>query len=197
MKIYTKIKLIPIDAIKPYFNNPRKNEKTVVALTEAIKKVGFNVPLVIDKQNVIIKGHSRYYAAKNLELKELPCIISENDDKQNNADRIYDNAIQDLSEWNNEKLALELRELDFQIPELDFDLGDINSYLGNTNDLDNIYNKKTDPKALEKALDKINNETKDDEQTLIIIPCSKCGNESLVSIEDLTHYKTFMERKPR
>lgn len=96
--------------LKPYFNNPRNNDKAVMALVRIIPRVGFNVPIVVDKEMVIIKGHSRWNAARILELDEVPVIISEASDEQNNKDRVLDNAIHDLTEWDYDMLKVEIEE---------------------------------------------------------------------------------------
>lgn len=103
-----QIVMIDPKKLKPYFRNPRNNNKAVSALVKIIPRVGFNVPIVVDKDLVIIKGHSRWNASRILELKEVPIIISESTDEQNNRDRILDNAIHDLTEWDFEKLKTEL-----------------------------------------------------------------------------------------
>ena len=102
------IVMISPEKLKPYFRNPRNNDKTVEALVKIIPRVGFNVPIVVDKDMVIIKGHSRWNASRILELKEVPVIISEASEEQNNKDRILDNAIHELTEWDYEKLKVEL-----------------------------------------------------------------------------------------
>ena len=85
-----KLEIVMLDPeqLKPYFRNPRNNDKTVEALVKIIPRVGFNVPIVVDKDYVIIKGHSRWSASKILELKEVPCIISSASEEQNNKARI-------------------------------------------------------------------------------------------------------------
>ena len=103
-----KIVMINPEKLKPYFRNPRNNDKTVEALVKIIPRVGFNVPIVVDKDLVIIKGHSRWNASRILGLKEVPCIISEASEEQNNKDRILDNAIHELTEWDYNKLKVEL-----------------------------------------------------------------------------------------
>lgn len=102
------IVMLSPEKLKPYFRNPRNNDKTVEALVKIIPRVGFNVPIVVDKNMVIIKGHSRWNASRILGLKEVPCIISEASEEQNNKDRILDNAIHELTEWDYEKLKVEL-----------------------------------------------------------------------------------------
>lgn len=64
-----------IDEIIPYINNPRDNEPAVDAVASSIKNFGFNQPIAIDSKNEIIAGHTRYKAAKKLDLKEVPCVI--------------------------------------------------------------------------------------------------------------------------
>ena len=103
-----KIVMINPEKLKPYFRNPRNNDKTVEALVKIIPRVGFNVPIVVDKDMVIIKGHSRWNASRILGLKEVPVIISEASEEQNNKDRILDNAIHELTEWDYDKLKVEL-----------------------------------------------------------------------------------------
>lgn len=102
------IHMIDPKKLQPYFRNPRKNDETVLALVNMIPKVGFNVPIVVDTEMVIIKGHSRWNAARILELEEVPVIISEASDEQNDKDRILDNAIHDLTEWDYKGLRTEI-----------------------------------------------------------------------------------------
>ena len=68
---------IKIGDIIPYEKNPRKNDDAVKYVAESIKQFGFKVPIVIDKNNVIIAGHTRYKASKKLGLKEVPCIVAD------------------------------------------------------------------------------------------------------------------------
>lgn len=106
-----KIVMKPVNEIIPYWRNPRRNDKTVDALVEVISKSGFNVPLVIDKNNVVVKGHARLRAAKRLGMTEVPCIVSEASEDVIKADRIADNKIQELSRWDFGKLNMELDRL--------------------------------------------------------------------------------------
>lgn len=118
--IEKEIVMKPIGEIKPYEHNPRRNDKTVELLCRIIPKVGFNVPLVIDSNGVIVKGHARYTAAKQLGIAELPCIITHADADAIKADRIADNKISEFSEWINQELMHEVDMLD-----IDFDLSDM------------------------------------------------------------------------
>lgn len=120
MDIANKIVMKKISEIKPYIRNPRKNDKTVELLCEIIPKVGFNVPLVIDKNGIIVKGHARFRAGIRLGMKELPCIITDADEEAIKLDRIADNRISEFSEWLNEDLQHELDMLNIDFSDLEF-----------------------------------------------------------------------------
>ena len=61
----------------PYQNNPRKNDEAVDYVAASIKEFGFKVPIIIDQNNEIVAGHTRLKAAKELHLKEVPCIVAD------------------------------------------------------------------------------------------------------------------------
>ena len=105
-----------VSELKPYENNPRDNSKAIDKVAESIKEFGFKVPIVIDKDDVIVTGHTRLKASEKLGLKEVPCIIA-NDltEKQIKAFRLADNKVSDYSIWDNKKLLQELEELNFDI----------------------------------------------------------------------------------
>lgn len=121
------IESIKIKDIKPYENNPRRNDGAVEAVKASIREFGFKVPLVIDKNNVIVCGHTRYSACKELKYKEIPCIRADDlTDDQIKAFRIADNKVSELAEWDFERLQVELDDIsldmsDFgvEIPEID------------------------------------------------------------------------------
>ena len=119
MKIVDK----KLKELKPYLNNPRHNSKAVPAVKESILKFGFKVPLVIDKNNVIVCGHTRFYASKEIGLETVPCIIADDlTEEQINAFRLVDNRTSEFADWDFEKLAEELSELaDFDLEEFKFD----------------------------------------------------------------------------
>lgn len=121
MEVSNEIVMMKTNAIKPYLRNARKNDETVNKLVDVISKVGFNQPIVIDKNNVIVKGHSRWKAAIRLGLKEIPCIISNNSDEINKLDRLADNKVGEFSKWDDDLLATELTSIDFE----DFDVFDL------------------------------------------------------------------------
>ena len=114
------VKLLPIDSIRPYENNPRLNDAAVEAVAQSIKEYGFRQPMVTDPQRIIICGHTRYRAALKLGLKKVPVHIAHDlTPEQIKAYRIADNKTADLSDWNYELLPIELGELQAMNYDLD------------------------------------------------------------------------------
>lgn len=115
-----QIEYLEIDKVIPYVNNPRLNDgEAVDRVAASIKEYGFKSPIIVDKDNVIVAGHTRYKAAKKLELDTVPVIKADDlTPEQIRAYRIADNKTAEYATWDNDLLALELNELQ----NLDFDL---------------------------------------------------------------------------
>ena len=101
-----------LEELIPYDNNPRNNEDAVDAVAESIKEFGWQQPIVIDPDSVIVAGHTRYLAAKKLQLKTVPVVIATDLTKdQIKAYRLADNRTAELASWDYEKLNLEMMDL--------------------------------------------------------------------------------------
>lgn len=101
-----------IEELKPYKNNPRKNDEAVPYVAESIKQFGFKVPIIIDNNNEIIAGHTRYKASIELKMKEVPCIIADDlNEEQIKAFRLADNKVAEKAEWDMDLLELELQDI--------------------------------------------------------------------------------------
>lgn len=101
-----------VEDLIPYENNPRNNEKSVDYVANSIKEFGFKVPIIIDKDNIVIAGHTRLKASEKLKLEEVPCIVATDlTEEQITAFRLADNKVGEGSEWNKDLLNLELDEL--------------------------------------------------------------------------------------
>lgn len=123
-----QIKEYNLADITPYERNPRKNDDAVQYVAASIKEFGFRVPIIIDSNNVIVAGHTRYKAAQKLGLAKVPCIIADDlTDEQIKAYRLADNKVSEFSAWDMELLTDELDGLiDFDMSEFGFaDLSDI------------------------------------------------------------------------
>lgn len=99
----------PIREITPYKKNPRNNDGAVDAVAASIREFGWQQPIVVDKDGVIIAGHTRYKAAKKLGLKEVPVVVAENlTEEQVRAYRLADNKTGELAGWDFSALEEEL-----------------------------------------------------------------------------------------
>ena len=122
MLIVTK----PLSEIRPYEKNPRKNDEAVQYVANSIKEFGFKVPIVIDKDGIIVAGHTRYKASKKLKLTEVPCIIADDlTEEQIKAYRLADNKVAEKSEWDFDLLSGELDDiLNIDMEQFDFDVSE-------------------------------------------------------------------------
>ena len=117
--------------LQPYENNPRINDRAVPYVAESIEKYGFKVPIVIDKDGVIVAGHTRYLASIELGLDTVPCIVADDlTDEQIKEYRLVDNKVAEFSNWDFISLEQELEDLDFGgadfgFPELNIDWADV------------------------------------------------------------------------
>lgn len=117
---------INIDKLIPYEKNPRHNDEAVQYVKESIEQFGFKVPIVIDKNNVVIAGHTRLKASKELGLKKVPCIIADDlTEEQVKAYRLADNKVSEQATWDFDLLDEELSEI------LDIDMSDFGFVLHN------------------------------------------------------------------
>lgn len=116
----------PLHQLQPYEKNPRKNDGAVQAVANSIREFGFKVPLVIDKNYVIIAGHTRYKAALQLGMETVPCVIADDlTEEQIKAFRIADNKTGELAEWDFALLNEELSDIsDIDMSEFGFHVQD-------------------------------------------------------------------------
>ena len=117
-----KIVNLKTEQLIPYVNNPRNNDDAVDKVAASIKEFGFKVPIVIDKDNVVVTGHTRLLASKKLGLQEVPCVIADDlSPAQIKAFRIADNKVSEYAQWDEDMLKVELEELE----EMNFDLDSV------------------------------------------------------------------------
>ena len=112
---------LKLDEIHPYEKNPRNNAGAVDAVASSIKEFGFKVPIIIDKDNVIVAGHTRYKAATKLGLEEVPCIKADDlTEEQIKAFRLADNKVSELAEWDIKLLDEELNGITMDMEQFGF-----------------------------------------------------------------------------
>jgi len=123
-----------IEELKPYEKNPRNNDEAVEYVANSIKEFGFKVPVVIDKNNVIVAGHTRYKACQKLGIKDIPCVIAiDLSPEQIKAFRLADNKVAEKSSWNISLLELELDDIiNIDMEQFDFTIFEENEELSIT-----------------------------------------------------------------
>lgn len=123
-----QVQSIKISEVKPYDKNPRKNDGGVEAVANSIKEFGWQQPIVVDKDNVIIVGHTRYKAAKKLGMDKVPVVVADSlSPEQVKAYRLADNKTGELTDWDmgllDDELA-DIADIDMSDFGFDLDLGD-------------------------------------------------------------------------
>ena len=110
-----------LNEVKPYWNNPRRNEQAVAAVSSSIKEFGFQNPIIVDSGFTIIAGHTRLEAAKQLQLEQVPCLIADGlTPEQVRAFRLADNKTAEIADWNLPKLSAELQEIKMDMTSFGF-----------------------------------------------------------------------------
>jgi len=138
-----KIVEMGIDSIIPYDNNPRINAKAVEKVRESIRQFGFRVPIIVDKNKVIVAGHTRREAAKLEGLYTVPVIFAEDmTEEQIKAFRLVDNKTNEYAEWDFDRLERELREIsDIDMEMWDFEF--VEDEYEDEDEDDSPYSEKT------------------------------------------------------
>lgn len=116
-----------IDELIPYENNARINDKAIDIVANSIQEFGFKNPVIIDKNKVIVAGHTRVEACKKLGIDKVPCIIADDlTEEQIKAFRLADNKVAEVAEWDYNKLDAELAQIELDMSKFNFDIKDIN-----------------------------------------------------------------------
>lgn len=139
---------IGLSYLVEYENNPRNNDSAAEKVAASIKEFGFKVPIIVDKNNVIVAGHTRLKAARLLGMEKVPCIVADDlTPEQIKAFRLADNKVAELSGWDFVKLEEELAELEDQFNMADFGFVDSHDV-----DIDSFFEdheaKEKEPKTV-------------------------------------------------
>lgn len=171
--------------IRPYENNPRNNEAAIQYVANSIKDFGFKVPIVIDKNGVIITGHTRVLAAKKLGMKTVPCILADDlTPEQVKAFRLADNKVSEMADWNWAKLEKELDSLgnlDWDMSSFGFDMQfdesneDFNSFFEPASPKEPQQVTQTETTATTENNEDAENEDVEIEKSTKSFVCPHCG----------------------
>jgi len=183
-----KIETADINTIKPYENNPRKlKDSAIDKVAMSLKEYGFRQPIVVDKDRIIVVGHTRYRASKKLGFKEVPITIADNlTPEQINAYRIADNRTAEESEWDSELLKMEIKDLeakDFKLDLLGFNEDQLNDML--FEEKQGLTDEDEVPEAPEEPISKLGDIWKLGKHKLI------CGDSTILN----NYEKLFSENK--
>ena len=121
-----KIITMKLKDIRPYPNNPRKNDTAVEAVAESIRQCGYVAPIIVDESGVILAGHTRYKALKALGRAEAEVVVKEGlTEEQKKKYRLLDNKTNELATWDVDLLTTELEGMDFGDLAVDWGLPEI------------------------------------------------------------------------
>ena len=147
-----------LEEVHPYENNPRRNDGAVDAVAESIRQCGYIAPIIVDENGVILAGHTRYKALRQLGYQEADVVIKSGlTEEQKRKYRLLDNKTGELAEWDVDLLEMELDGLDFGSLDLDWGISSAEGL-----DLDEAAS------------------TQSEEEETETIHCPKCGFEFAV-----------------
>lgn len=153
-----KVEVVPTGKIIPYARNPRRNDHAVAKVAGSIKEFGFRQPIVVDKDMVIIVGHTRLLAAQQLGMKKVPIHVAEGlTPAQIKAYRIADNRTHEEAEWDDELLSLELgdlKDLNFDLDLTGFDPDELEKLLAEDG-AEGLTDEDAIPEVQEKEISKL------------------------------------------
>lgn len=112
-KLLLNVEWVDRIGVKPYARNSRRNDDTIEVVARSIKNYGWQQPIVIDNDNIIVAGHSRWKAAELLSHDKVPIVRFNGNEQEAKEYRIADNRIQETSEWDYDILKTELIDLEF------------------------------------------------------------------------------------
>lgn len=118
-----KVVYMAVSELVPYENNPRNNEKAVEAVANSIQEFGFKNPIIVDRQKVIVSGHTRRLAALKLGLDQVPVVYADDlTEDQIKAFRLADNRVAEMAAWDEDLLKEEMaKAVDFEFGDYGFD----------------------------------------------------------------------------
>ena len=183
-----KVKDLPLDDITPYWRNPRDNSGAVEAVKASIREFGVQQPLVVDKDNVIIAGHTRYRAMVELGMQTAPVVVADLPPRKAKAYRIADNKTAEKAEWDVSKLVAELREVADEVDMNDFfDPAELERLLAGAGGMRFDLPDQADiDKAADAAAGQYDDVHEAKQAGQVEVICPHCGETSFVEIGHLT-----------
>jgi ParB-like nuclease domain len=178
-----EIKKVNIEICKPYWRNPRNNRDAVESVKNSIKEYGYNQLISVDKDMVIVTGHTRYIALVQLGYKEIEVIVLDLPAQKIKEYRIADNKTSEIATWNENQLIQELREIEDTPAIQQFFDESIEDMLQDSTGTTNF--KPTSQEEINNTKESLDNHYKQNGEDLIDLMCPHCGKEYKVARKDL------------
>lgn len=173
-------RVLPIDEVQPYYRNPRRiSDKAVEAVADSIERYGYQQPIVVDEENVVIVGHTRLQAAKKLGYTRVEVYVATGLSQEKVQEyRLIDNRVGEMTSWDHDSLVQELREFESKLlqdyfPEVDLEIGQIQSAI-------NVTQKEVD-----RAVEAIQHVKEADPIMQTSVKCPSCYFEFKVRTDSL------------
>ena len=197
-----KIRKLSLSEIRPYWRNPRKNERAIDAVAESIKRYGFTQPIVVDEENTIVAGHTRYKALQRLGATSVECVVLSGLSPERIREyRIADNKTSELAEWDMATLIPELRTIS-EIGSMQVFFGDedVSALLKETAGA-GIDFKLPEQSAIDARQEQLNTQFTDRSQAAqsdyIEVTCPHCAESFHVSASEIANRVVIAERNAK
>lgn len=160
-----------IDSIRPYWRNPRNiPAEAVDAVIDSIRRYGYQAPIIVDDEGVIITGHTRYAALRRLGAEQIPVIVADLPADKAKEYRVLDNKVSEFTAWNHDALVAELREFEQSLtsvyfPEIDLEVGQLDEQT------------RTTTEQIAKATERVKSFGEATEHTTTTVVCPSCFHE--------------------
>ena len=161
------LRVVPVSDIRVYENNPRGvSEEAVLKMMKSLEEYGYQQPVVVDENLVIVTGHTRHQAILRLGWTEVPVVVTELGEDAAREYRVVDNRVAEFSKWNDSLLQQELREVPENIAEYYFPGLDLESQLRSV--------ELVTSEEVEEAFEKVNAPKPSRDNSVVQVLCSHC-----------------------
>lgn len=126
----------PLKKLKPFQQNPRKNDMAVDAVAKSLERFGAVAPIIVNQDYEICAGHTRYKAAMQIGRETFPVVVVDLKGDEFIGYNIADNKTGEIAEWDDKGLAVLIQGLnwnDFDMDSLGFDGNELKEIMGQLN----------------------------------------------------------------
>jgi hypothetical protein len=145
--VLPETRTVKIGDLTPYFRNPRTiSPEAIAAVRESIERYGYQQPIVVDAENVIVVGHTRFYAMKEMGVTDVQVYVTRLPEDKVREYRVIDNRTGEMSVWDHSALVMELREFDEALltkffPDVDLEVSALTDAMVSADDIEKATKK--------------------------------------------------------